>query len=184
MKNLITRVLIVATISTAAFKANAQKDYIITVKGDTIPCTISTSLSGKERYKINGEATRIKPGAIREYYIAHKSLRERSVYPDGNTLPVFMIVVEEGPITLYKTVPYNNKSATEWYIGKGSDRVDGLKTSGLYLARSREQRKDILATMLKDNPGVYEKYRGDDKFTFKQIRNLVHLYNTGRPMSD
>jgi hypothetical protein len=34
--------------------------------------------------------------------------------------------------------------------------------------------------MLKDKPDVYNKYIAEEKFTFKQIGNLVHLYNTGK----
>ena len=34
--------------------------------------------------------------------------------------------------------------------------------------------------MIKDNKEVYDKYLADDKFGFAQIRNLIHLYNTGR----
>ena len=34
--------------------------------------------------------------------------------------------------------------------------------------------------MLADNKQAYDKYTAmDKKFTFKQIKSLVHLYNTG-----
>lgn len=182
MKTLFVKAPVVIAAILLTFKANGQTDYVITVKGDTITCAITTSLSGKEKYKIEatGKSKKIKPDAIREYYIARKNIRERSVYTANNPNPVFMIIVEKGPVSLYRTVLFNKYSTTKWYIAKGSDHVSDLKTSGLFLSKSRETRKDILGEMLRDNKPVYDKYVAEDKFSFKQIRNLVHLYDTGQ----
>jgi len=169
MKILLTKTLAVIAAMTLTFAANAQTDYVITVKGDSIPCTISTSFKGKDSYKVNAtsESKKIKPNEIREYCIARKNLHEQSVYADGNTQPVFMIVIEKGPISLYRTVPFSKKSTTKWFIGKGSDQVNGLKTRGLFLLKSREERRDLFAETLKDNKDVYARYIAEDKFSFK-----------------
>jgi len=173
------------------------QDYVITIKGDTLHCRISIPLMGKPRYKSEGmtSAEKIKPDEILEYYIARKDLLEHSVSISNNKnmSPVFMTVVEKGKISLYQlivtTTFYNNgmtssSSTTTWYIGKGSGDVDELKTSGLFSMASRKSRKDELGQLFADNKEVYDKYIADDKFSFKQIRNLVHLYNTGEPLKN
>jgi len=173
------------------------QDYVITIKGDTLHCRISIPLMGKLRYKSEGmtSAEKIKPDEILEYYIARKDLLERSVSINNNKnmSPVFMTVVEKGKISLYQlivtTTFYNNgmtssSSTTTWYIGKGSGDVDELKTSGLFSMASRKSRKDELGQLFADNKEVYDKYIADDKFSFTQIRNLVHLYNTGEPLKN
>lgn len=64
---------------------------------------------------------------------------------------------------------------------KGDDIVQEIKTSDWFvLGKSKKARKDVLAGMLYDNKEVYNKFVADDSFSFDQIRNLVHLYNTGQ----
>ncbi|MDP9048818.1 MAG: hypothetical protein M3N14_11830 [Bacteroidota bacterium] len=185
--SLIKTLIVIGTILT--FNANAQNDYVIKIQGDSIPCKITTPLIGGAKYKSDTmrESKRIKPTEIREYYIARKDFRERSVYTDSTSSPRFMTIVEKGKISLYQMIysNYHNgitTSTTEWYVGKGSDYVSDLKTSSLFAFKSKQKRKDNFEEMLKDNKEVYDKYKADDKFSFKQIRNLVHLYNTGKPM--
>ena len=159
---------------------------------------------GTPKYKTEGmtSAEKIKPDEILEYYIARKNSLQHSVSVSNNKnmSPVFMTVVEKGKISLYQLVVttsyYNNgmtsynygmtpsSSTTTWYIGKGSGDVDELKTSGLFSMASRKSRKDELGQLFADNKEVYDKYIADDKFSFKQIRNLVHLYNTGEPLKN
>jgi len=105
-------------------------------------------------------------------------------------------VIEKGKISLYEmiyttytgtTTTYSgtmttNTTTTEWYVSKGSDNVSDIKTSGLFMLKAKQKRKDTFAEMLKDNKNIYDKYLAEDKFSFKQIRNLVHLYNTGKPL--
>jgi len=179
----------IAVVSTLA--AKAQTDYVITLKGDSIPCSITIPLIGKLKYKVDsaGESKKIKPGEIREYYIARKNLTGRSVYKTGSNNPMFMPLIEKGKINLYEMVytTYTGTTVvttTSWYVSKGKDTVSDLKTSSFWMSKSRQKRKDIFGDMLKDDKELYDKYMGDDKFSFKQIRNLVHLYNTGQPLSD
>jgi len=169
----------------------AQGDYVITVKGDSIACEINTPLIGSTKYKSDAmsRSEKIKPDEIKEYYIARKNTLYRSVFLDDKTKPVFAVVIEKGKISLYE-VKYTNYSGTTtttttvWYVGKGSDHVSDLKTNGLFTNTARQQRKDDFGEMLMDNKDVYDKYKSEDKFSFRQIRNLVHLYNTGQPLND
>ncbi|HAL82682.1 MAG TPA: hypothetical protein DCO83_10955 [Mucilaginibacter sp.] len=98
-----------------------------------------------------------------------------------------MTVVESGKINLYElitsTTSYGangtmySSSNTGWYVSKGTDTAILIK--GTLLAR--QKRKNEFADLLADNKTVYDKYMADDKFGFDEIRNLVHLYNTGEP---
>lgn len=96
-----------------------------------------------------------------------------------------MTVLEKGKISLYEVIVYYKYSATTyWYVAKNSDKVSLIKTNGLFSGKGRKERKDDLAEMLKDQPAVYQKYMAEDKFNFKAIRNLVHLYNTGHTLDE
>lgn len=191
MKNLITKASLFIIAITLAFNANAQSDYVITVKGDSIACKVSTPLIGSVKYKdaTMSESEKIKPDEIKEYYIARKNILHRSVFSDSSSKPVFMTVVEKGKISLFEMVytTYNgvtSTSTTAWYVSKGSDYVSDLKTSSLFMGKARQKRKDDFAEMIMDNKDVYNKYKTDDKFTFNQIKNLVHLYNTGHSLNE
>jgi len=180
-----TQIITILTALVLALNVHAQTDYVITAMGDSIPCKISTPFLANIKYKGDAmsEPKKIKPEEIKQYFIARKNLLERSVLIDSTSKPVFMTVIERGKIKLYQMIIYFDDSQTTiWYISKDSDEVIALKTSGLSLSKPRRTRKDILAKMLMDNKAVYDKYKADDKFTFKQIRKLVHWYDTGHPL--
>ncbi|WP_342645220.1 hypothetical protein [Mucilaginibacter sp. CSA2-8R] len=48
--------------------------------------------------------------------------------------------------------------------------------------KNRKERKSELVQMLADNPAVLEQFYKDEIFTFKELRNIIHLYNTGQPV--
>lgn len=176
-------------------KAEAQtdslkfEDYVITVKGDTLKCAITFPLMTNGRYTLPGtdKSQKMDIKKIKEFYTTRKDDRERAVIKgDTSNKAVFLKVVENGKISLYEEIytRYSfgmpSGSTTEWYIGKGSDLVTELKTSALIsIGKSRKKRKDILGDMLKDKPEVYDKYVANDKFSFKEVQDLVHFYNTG-----
>jgi len=187
MKTFILFTTLFITCTAVAFAQ--KKDYVITLKGDTIQCSISKPLIGAPRYKVNGgENIAIHPDSISEYYRANKKLRCRAVYNGDTTKPEFMTVVENGTVSLYEVVnTYYNGTVTtstkNWYVGKGSNRVSELKTSALlFLDKSRKDRKDEFANMLQDKHEIYDTYIKQKKFSFKQIQKLVHWYNTGEKM--
>ena len=171
--------------------AKAQtEDYVITTKGDTLKCSISTPLIGANKYTLPGaNAKKFDRDEIKEYYITRKTLRKRAVFMGDKSKADYLTVVENGKICLYQIIyinysQYGTTSNTEWYVGKGSDRVSPLKTSGLFLGKGRKERKDDFADMLKDKQDVYDKYIAEEKFSFNAIQNLVHLYNTGKSLKE
>ena len=102
-----------------------------------------------------------------------------------------MRVLESGKINLYDETTKNmipgpngmsfNGSTTQLYAAKGSDSVKELEYSqfGAIQFNSKKDRMNVLAEMLKDNKDVYDKFIAGNKFSFDQIKYLVHLYNTG-----
>jgi len=185
-----------------ALNTNAQQnekrywDYVIKVNGDSIRCNVSAPLIGSVKYQsvTMSKPEKIKLDSIKEYSLTTEQKIYRKVYRDGSAKPVFMVVIEKGKIGLYELIHTNTTmgyggamtttSTRDWYVGKNSDNVTGFKSSGIFLGKSRQSRKDLLAEMLKDKPEIYNKYMADDKFSFKQIRNLIHLYNTGEPLKE
>jgi hypothetical protein len=186
-----------------ALATRAQnRDYVITVKGDTLQCVITMPLfmqNGKYQTANMPKPHQIVMGEIKEYYIAKKDILYRKVYkrPGKRGSAAYMIVLENGKINLYEEISqtYNSNPASsvptgssseENYISKNSDTVKVLRSSeisveSLFL-KSKKSRKNDFADMIKDNEQVYNKFLAEDKFSFKQIRNLVHLYNTGQPI--
>jgi len=189
MKTLYLAALIFVTCILPAVSLKAQ-DYVITAKGDSIPCKITRPLLGNFRYKSAdmADAVKINPEEIKTFYSAKRKALYRSVVLDSSD-PVFMVVVEDGPISLYQYVytNYNGTTTTTttvWYVGKNSDSVVELKTSGMFLSTGKKARKDALGEMLMDKKEVYDKYIAEDKFSFAQIREIVHLYNTGESLKN
>ncbi|WP_183562696.1 hypothetical protein [Mucilaginibacter sp. SP1R1] len=190
MKSSFIKVLLCGVILLITFNARAQdQDYVITLKGDTIHCKVSKSIFGAFSYKAPGmdDSKRIKIDDIKEFDIAKKKTLYTLVHRDDKNKPEFMEVVEKGNISLYQVTyysysQYGSTTTTNWFVGKRSDTVSLLKTNGLFATRSRQQRKDSFSEMLKDKKEIYDKYVAEDKFSFEQIANLVHLYNTGEPI--
>lgn len=195
--SIVKSALLLGTTLLFALPATAQQDehaldYVITLKGDSIPCRIKIPLFGNPRYEVAGinKANKIKPDEIKAYYIARKKTLWGSVFKNGKNERQFMTVIEKGKISLYELInngsTYNGTTTTTtttttWYISKGSDIANEIKTSGLFSSKARQDRKKEFGEMLKDDTNVYDKFMKDDNFGFKEIRNLIHLYNTGEP---
>lgn len=184
-----------------ALTAHAQKksDYIITAKGDSLPCTVSIPFFNGvlPKYKTNDmdKAVKVDPIEVKEYSTKNGKYIYASAYKSGNKRPEFMEVIEKGKIYLYEVIntyqsytastPTYSSSIQNWYISKGDNKAKSLKTSSFFFFdKSRQERKDDFGEMIKDNQAVYDKYITGKKFTFKELRKLIHLYNTGETLPD
>jgi hypothetical protein len=183
-----------------SFSAVAQNaDYVITTNNDSIPCKISTNLFGGISYKVDSSSNsvKIKPAEIKLYYISKKKELTSAVLKPKSSKYQFMKVLERGKINLYEDayntggymsptggfMPGSNNQL--WYISKGTDTVTEIKKNNIELfGKSRSERKADFERFISDNQAVLEKYKTEDKFSFKQLRNLVHLYNTGEPFKE
>lgn len=170
-------------------KPRTPIDWLVTSKGDTINCIIdepSSDLIGGSKYgkyKLNngGKWIKITPESVKSYYLNESKELWKPMYVAEDSTITFMPLLEAGKINLFVRV-YNNGRFTgvTMFINKSkSDTVYRLKTNGYSF--NRKERKNMLATMLMDNKQAYDQFIADDKFTFKQMRNIVHLYNTGEP---
>lgn len=174
------------------YTAKAQdQDRVVTQTGDTIKCEIKSAFLSSTKYTVagTGEIKKLDIKDIRYYYIAKKNEAYRAVQRPGKTKFEFLELVEEGKICLYRYVvshygPTGGYSTTTWYVSKGNDVLQELKTSALFSFKSKKDRKDLFADMLADNEAVLKQYQETDSFSFKNLRNSVHLYNTGMPYED
>lgn len=202
MNKQITKVALFISLIGSVFVSKAQtayKDYVITTTGDSIRCKVEKPLIGKPKFQ---SETMAKPEKITLENVKEYSMKEgKNAYRAvcrGNK-PEFMTIIEKGIIGIYEVVQTNSygsmgangqwsstsTSTTDWYFGKKTDTVVALKTSGFVIfGKSRQKRKDLLGEMLKDKPEIYQKYIAEDKFSFNQIRALIHLYNTGQELQE
>ena len=189
----IIAIILIQTISVSAKSQN--KDYVITNKGDTLYCIITFPLFSKYGKYQTADATetkQIKLHEIKQFYSAKKKSVMRRIYRrlEDEGSAEFMQLVEQGEINLLQevTTTYNaysgiSTSTTQWYVSKWSDNVVVIKTSGLSIFfKSRQSRKNDFADLLMDKKEVYDKFIKDNKFSFSDIQNIVHLYNTGEEL--
>jgi hypothetical protein len=206
MKPLITITFIASIFF--AFTAKAQHDYVITANGDSLTCEINVRLLGVPKYKVKGakESKKVRPDEIKEYYVADEDALFKSVLDmsgDGfNQNPrLFMPVLEKGKICLYQMIystpgtsvgvglgPISVGAGTttiKYYVSKTDDWVSEVKTKGILSSSSKLKIKNrAFLNMIEDNKEVYNKCLEDNDFSFKAIRNLIHLYNTGTPYKE
>jgi len=197
MKSLRILFLIILTLNAVIDKLYAQtEDYVITKKGDTIKCVINKSVwSANSTYKSPDMAKpqKIYAENIIEFYNSETNTLMRAVRKSEKGDPFFLALIEGGKIDLYEEVvnqqysngftgvtTYNNYK--KWYIAKGTNLVQMLKTSdvslGAVFVKSKKQRESSLTEMIADNKEIYDKYIADNDFSFKEIRHIIHLYNT------
>lgn len=198
IKLFLPALIIIFFISSARAQDN---DYIITTKGDTI----KGQLNGR-RFKAKGydKAKRISLDSIRETYVAEDDILKRAVYNPNSAERIFMTVLESGKINLYVhneigptagaayMIPskifmptVGAVSSPHWYVAKGLDTLQELNVSvGIISFKPSKKRMDVLAQLITDNKELYDKFISDDKFTLRQVRNIIHLYNTGKPFEE
>jgi hypothetical protein len=163
------------------------QDYVITVKGDSIPCKVRVSLllQGDIRYKSEAMSSfeRIKPTEIKEFYVASKNELHHSVFTDSKSEPEFKHVIEKGKLSLFEQTTYSWGSTMNSYSGTMNSMMYSSralyvgKSSDYVIELSKKQSRDKFAEMLKDNKDVYDKFINEDKFSFEQIKKIIHLYN-------
>lgn len=163
-----------------SFEGKAQKDYIIDDAGDTTFGKLTYTFSGNLKFSSENNTSICDPVTIKEYY-QHKGNRlvySRKLPEKG--MPSFVDVLEKGEIMLYQFsrsigVGKTSQTITTWYAQKGKDYLKEIKTSEL--KAGRVERKDALASLTQDNPGLAERLRSETSFSFKAIRKIIQDYN-------
>ena len=168
-------------------RAQQYPDYVITVKGDSIPCIITSPSFSMSRYQDSTMAVseKITPDRIKEYYISSLAELHHAVYIEADKLPTYLTCAEKGRINLYyylQTVSVGKSTMTvvKWFAGKDwADHADDFNVALLSETKTKKQRKSAFTLLLKDNPRVLNKFITDDDFSFEYIVKIVRLYNTG-----
>jgi hypothetical protein len=164
-----------------------QPGIVVNTTGDTIKCEIKSPFIGARKYK-TAQMDDFKKFDVKDisYYRTDdlKYVYRSAILPRGRK-QVFLEVVEDGKICLYTytvtTYGYMGatSSTTTWYASKNNGELQELKTNGLFGVKSKKTRQGIFAEMLADNAEVLKQYEETDSFSFDNLRNTVHLYNTG-----
>lgn len=199
MKTSVAGVIIAIALSVLTLRLKAQdQDYVIPVYGDTVKCTITRPfMSDNGRYQAAGmrSSKKIRIEEIKEYYISKDKKLYRAVFKSRTNI-VYMEVLENGDISLYEQFnqgSYVNgsfyaNSSSVWFIGKGSIIVTpindyGVAVSNLF-ANRKKKRINEFAELIRDKKLVYDKFIADNTFNNTEIRNIIHLYNTGEPFQE
>jgi hypothetical protein len=168
------------------------QDRIVNLNGDTLKCEIKTNFVRTTKYKTPDMADfeKFDEKSVKYFYIAKDNERYRAVIRPGKKKLEYLRLIEEGKICLYEYISSSymqsglTQSTTNWFVSKNNDTLYKLKTSSLFNFTSKKDRKDVFSEMLADNPDVLKKYQETDSFSFKNLRNAIHLYNTGQPYND
>ncbi len=183
--------LVIGLLFGLQFSSTAQEsvlnDYLVSVKGDTLKCMLKkVFLSSKMKYRTDttSKYSDVDPSQFIKYHRQGEEYTNKLAILDEKLR--YLPIIEEGKINLFEkiTVSYNpqthlSQSKYDWYVAKGTDTLTHLKTNGLLALKSRKERKSELVQMLADNPAVLEQFYKDESFTFKELRDIIHLYNTG-----
>jgi hypothetical protein len=163
-------------------KVNAQYDYAVTNDGDTLFGKIKTNLLGKSRIISDIGDVMINVGEISCYYLNKKEdTYYNKVIPETGK-NTFVLQIEKGKLNIYShiiTYYYGNGksgSVTQWYVEKDNEGLELLKSSSAF-AEDKKSRKELLRSLLADNPVTSKMLEENDTFSFSRIQELIREYN-------
>ncbi len=165
--------------------AMAQKEYIVTLKRDTLWGEVSKTIFGKPRFAEAGQSKTIAIN-VKNTKAYHRiiSLKKSETFvarilPEKSK-PIFLQLHEQGDIQLYEMertsgTMYGSVTVTSWFASKGDGPLIYLKTSGLSFARA--EKENNFEQLLGDSPALWAKFKAEKSFSFSMLRNYIKLYN-------
>lgn len=185
-------------------KAQEKRDYVIKTTGDTVYCDVSASMFGKNMfYKSFQMASKekIDPETIKQYTITHQKERFVAIPVEEGEPLQYLKVIEEGGISLYQqtfkyttagsydglTGAYTGATTSEtddWYITKDGVKFEPLKTSSFKMTKTKPERIELFKNMISDKPRILVRFKADNSFSFDKLQYIIHLYNTGKELSN
>ena len=163
-------------------KVHAQNDYVVKNDGDTLFGKIKTNLLGKSRLVSDKEEVMINVSEISCYYLKKKGdAYYNKVIPETGKNS-FVLQIEKGKLNLYSYIitsySGNGKSISVvyWYVERDNEGLSLLKSSYAF-AEDRKGRKELLKSLLADNPVTSKMLEENDTFSFKRIQELIREYN-------
>lgn len=163
------------------FFAPAQKDYIVTGKGDTMYGKIKQPLFSKLIFVSKGVEYWLDE-TVKAYFINKSSATYYNIVQPETGDKVFMYVVEKGEISLYtytvsvRTYDGKSLSTTNWYIEKKGTPISMIKSTSAF-AGGKKDRKELLRASIADKAEILKLYDENDSFTFNNIRKIITEYN-------
>lgn len=163
------------------------QDFIVTLNYDTIygdlrfrfnvPYTLET---GKASYAIDIRS-------VESWFSAsHKTLARRRMLPGKNKY-IFLPVLESGAITLYVNTSPNGTNAPStvtFYAQKWDSTLVEVWTNHSHFAAHNKIGRQILATLIADNPAVKQTFDSDTKYDAIDAQYYIHEYNLGAAASN
>ena len=185
----IKKVLLTGFFCTISYFASAQNDFVVTMENDTIRGQAITGLFGgavKKFIPVSGGKIKVKPDKIKEYYISSSQKNMVAKITPGTTREIFLERLEKGSIELYELnrthyhySAYGGGTTSRqvnWYVSKAGAPIVLLKHNS-WLTFSKDRRKNEFFDLIKDNQELADRFTTSDKFSFKEIKSLISLYN-------
>lgn len=172
-----------------------EKDYIVTLKGDTLKGDIRSQTQKGVRFKKKGNKKfeKIPASEIQSFFIFWGTTRY--VYKDlrSNGDLLLSEVLEEGSIILYEIRTYTNTYTPTIPLGTGISIGSGIVRSGniVWFAEkqeggkiieinsysgNKEGRKNLFMNFIADQPFLVDRLN-KEKFNVELVRSLIKEYN-------
>jgi|GEM_PF-3158773 len=162
----------------------AQKDYVVTLAGDTLKGEVFTTLLGSLKFadQSTGKEQKLTYANTKLYFISDDSLTYVAVKTSPDAKPQFLKRVLGGRIQLFeKYITYAGRAGTAgpsntfWYAIKGTETAIEIKTNNIF--GSRTQRKENFNNLIADYPELLEDFRKEKDFSFEMLRSYIRKYN-------
>lgn len=180
-KIFINAVIILSLVFTVSVKA--QKDYVITVLGDTLKGEIKSTLLGGLKF-LNNETKQKVNISVKEY-------SEYYTWKDSTSYVALTIPLKKGPVFLQRLengeaqlfvyyithVTGNGMSTSQtfWYVVKNNQKP--LQVKAYSLLGSRKEREDNFYGIIGDYPELLQDFKNEKSYSFDMIRSYIKKYN-------
>jgi hypothetical protein len=190
MKKIFTGAFIVLSLLSANL-LKAQKDYVVTLAGDTLLGKIKKPLLDGLKFQEKGkkEALAVNEEMYKEYFIAKDSTHYVAVKLSASKKPEFLKCLVFGKIQLFQKTNSSpgatsgatgvtmsmSMSTSYWYAGFNVDSVLEIKTSGMF--GSRAEREKNFYSLIESYPELLEDFKKEKDFSFEMLRSYIRKYN-------
>lgn len=160
-------------------RVNAQEDFIITLKNDTIFGNVKPGLLSDYILKSKvGENISFSPKTVNGYYLFKKKQKFISSNIPNSEQKYFLQVLEAGKINLYEHKVRTPEGVwiITWFANKEGREWADVITDRLFA--KIKLRKDIFANLIGDNKGLNESFQEEKKYNFDIVRKYVMNYNS------
>ena len=179
MIKLATHCFVLLTLLLLTSVLQAQTDYAITMKGDTMWGAIQKNLVGKlRRLKTADGKIKMDPATIAMYSDNYTRYYSRRL--PHSSKPTFIALIIEGAIRMYThTIDDGNSStnyaSTTWYAEKENIPLTEIKVAN-FLGKT-EANKAFFRSLIADNPKLVKRFDDNRSFTFSFLEGLIIEYN-------